>query len=62
MSTTYPIYVSPDGKHTQPAGSPAQRVRLEHAGWRLKSEPRRKKPRTGGDTGRPPPPANTANS
>ena len=52
MNTTYPVYISPDGQHEQAAGSPAVRVRLEHAGWRLKTEPRRKKTR-GSDVTRP---------
>lgn len=59
MNTNYPIYVSPDGKHEQAAGSPTTRVRLEHAGWRLKTEPRRKKPR-GADVTRPSQPESAA--
>jgi hypothetical protein len=39
----YPVYVSPDGKNEQFATSPAREVQLKHAGWRLKSEPRKRK-------------------
>lgn len=59
MNTQYPVYVSPDGEHEQAAGSPAQRVRLEFAGWRLKTEPRRKKTSS---EHRTTPPAPTAES
>ena len=62
VNPVYPVFVSPDGEHEQVASSPAAQVRLRHAGWRLKTAPRSKKPRTGGDTGRPPLPAQTADS
>lgn len=42
VNPRYPVYVSPDGKSEQVAPTPARAVQLKHAGWRLKSEPRRK--------------------
>jgi hypothetical protein len=45
----YPVYVSPDGQTEQAAPTPAREVQLKHAGWRLKTEPRKK---TGADLGR----------
>jgi hypothetical protein len=36
------VYVSPDGRSEQPASTPARAVQLRFAGWRLKSEPRKK--------------------
>lgn len=46
-SSQYPVYVSPDGEKEQFATSPAREVQLRHAGWRLKSEPRKKKTPSG---------------
>lgn len=58
LNPNYPVYVSPDGEHEQAVSSPAQQVRLTHAGWRLKTAPRRRKP-LGERTA---PPAQTADS
>jgi hypothetical protein len=46
----YPVYVSPDGQNEQAATTPARAVQLRYAGWRLKSEPRKKS--TGADLSR----------
>jgi hypothetical protein len=41
-NSRYPVFVSPDGTREQVAPTAARVVQLKHAGWRLKSEPRKK--------------------